>query len=122
MPQYFLAVNHDEASTAKMATMTMEDMQPMFEAVGAFNDELQEKGAWVFAGGLQGPEASTVVDATGDAPVLTDGPYSESKEFLGGFWIIEAADLDAALDWATKGSKACAGKVEVRPFQAEPQA
>lgn len=120
MPQYFLAVNHDEAGDAEMAAMTMEDMQPIFEAVSAFNDELQTQGAWVFAGGLQGAEASTVVDATGDTPVITDGPFSESKEYLGGFWIIEAADLDAALDWAKKGSKACAGKVEVRPFQAEP--
>ncbi len=120
MPQYFLAVNHDEAGAAEMATMTMEEMQPMFEAVEAFNNDLQASGAWVFAGGLQGIEASTVVDATGDAPIVTDGPFSESKEYLGGFWIIEAADLDAALDWAKRGSKACAGKVEVRPFQPEP--
>ncbi|WP_139979860.1 YciI family protein [Nocardioides litoris] len=122
MPQYFLAVNHDEAGAAEMAEMTMEQMQPIFEAVSAFNDELQEQGAWVFAGGLQDHAATTVVDATGDAPVVTDGPFSESKEYLGGFWIIEAADLDAALAWAAKGSKACAGKVEVRPFQAEPEA
>lgn len=121
MPQYFLAVNHDEAGDAEMATMTMEDMQPIFEAVDAFNTELQESGSWVFAGGLQGKESSTVVDATGDTPIVTDGPFSESKEYLGGFWIIEAADLDAALDWAKKGSRACAGKVEVRPFQLEPE-
>jgi hypothetical protein len=121
MPQYFLAVNHDEAGDAAMAAMTMDDMQPIIEAVGAFNAELQEAGAWVFAGGLQDRDTSTVVDATGDAPIVTDGgPFSESKEYLGGFWIIEAADLDAALRWATKGSRACAGKVEVRPFQAEP--
>lgn len=120
MPQYFLAVNHDEASQAEMAEMTMEDMQPMFEAVGAFNAELQASGSWVFAGGLQTHDATTVVDNTGEAAVVTDGPFSESKEYLGGFWIIEAADLDAALDWAKKGSKACAGPVEVRPFQDEP--
>lgn len=122
MPQYFLAVNHDEAGAAEMAEMTMEDMQPLFEAVAAFNTDLQESGAWVFAGGLQDREASTVVDNTGEKAIVTDGPFSESKEYLGGFWIIEAADLDAALDWAKKGSKACAGKVEVRPFQAEPEA
>lgn len=121
MPQYFLAVNHDEAGDAAMAEMAMEQMQPIFEAVDAFNTELQEAGAWVFAGGLQDRESSTVVDATGEKPVVTDGPFSESKEYLGGFWIIEAADLDAALAWATKGSKACAGKVEVRPFQPEPE-
>ncbi|MEO9322518.1 YciI family protein [Nocardioides sp. C4-1] len=119
MPNYFLAVNHDENGAAEMAEMTMEQMQPIFEAVDAFNTELQEQGAWVFAGGLQTHDATTVVDNTGDAAVVTDGPFSESKEYLGGFWIIEAADLDAALEWAKLGSKACQGKVEVRPFQAE---
>ncbi len=122
MPQYFLAVNHDEADTAEMGEMTPEQMQPIFEAVDAFNTELRDAGAWVFAGGLMPVELSTVVDARGDTPVITDGPYSESKEYLGGFWIIEAADLDAALEWARKGSKACAGRVEVRPFQPEPEA
>ena len=120
MPQYFLAVNHDEADSARLQALTPEEMQPMFEAVGAFNEQLQEAGAWVFAGGLEGIESSTVVDATGERPVVTDGPFSESKEFLGGFWVIEAADLDAALDWATRGSRACRGRVEVRPFQSEP--
>jgi hypothetical protein len=122
MPQYFLAVNHDEAEAARLSAMTPEEMQPMFEAVGAFNDRVQEAGAWVFAGGLEGVESSTVVDGTGERPVLTDGPYSESKEFLGGFWIIEAADLDAALAWAVEGSRACGGRVEVRPFQSGPEA
>ncbi|WP_134768235.1 YciI family protein [Nocardioides sp. 1609] len=117
MSQYFLAVNHDEASIAEMETMTVEDMQPMFEAVGAFNEKLRAEGAWLFAGGLQTHDATTVVDNTGEAPVVTDGPFSESKEYLGGFWIIEAADLDAALDWAKQGSRACGGPVEVRPFQ-----
>ena len=122
MPQYFLAVNHDEADVAAMAAMTMEEMQPMFEAVGAYNELLRAEGAWVFAGGLEDRDSSTVVDNTGETAVITDGPYSESKEYLGGFWVIEAADLDAALDWAKKGSKACDGKVEVRPFQGEPEA
>lgn len=120
MPQYLLSVHHDEAGTAEMAEMTMEDMQPLFEAVDAFNTRLQEQGSWVFAGGLMPIEQSTCVDASGDgAPVVTDGPFSESKEYLGGFWIIEAADLDAALDWAAQGSAACQGKVEVRPLQGE---
>ena len=122
MPQYFLAVNHDEAGDAAMAAMTMADLQPVFEAVDAFNTELREAGAWVFAGGLEPRESSSVVDASGETPVVTDGPFSESKEYLGGFWVIEAADLAAAQEWAAKGSRACAGKVEVRPFQAEPQA
>ena len=120
MSQYFLAVNHDEADTEKMAALSPEEMQVMFDAVGAFNDQLRAEGAWVFAGGLHPVEASTVVDGTGDAPEITDGPFSESKEYLGGFWVIEAADLDAALAWASAGSKACGGPVEVRPFQDEP--
>jgi hypothetical protein len=117
MSQYFLAVNHDENDADAMAEMTMEDMHPIFEAVDAFNEKLKAEGAWLFAGGLQTHDATTVVDHTGETAVVTDGPFSESKEYLGGFWIIEAADLDAALEWAKQGSKACQGKVEVRPFQ-----
>lgn len=116
MSHYFLAVNHDENDAAEMANMTMEQMQPIFEAVDAFNEELKAAGAWVFAGGLQPHEATTTVDNTGETAIVTDGPYAESKEYLGGFWIIEAADLDAALDWAKRGSRACQGRVEVRPF------
>jgi hypothetical protein len=71
----------------------------------------------VFAGGLHSPNTATVVDGTGDEPVTTDGPFSEAKEQIGGFWVIEAADLDEALALAARGSKACRGKVEVRPFQ-----
>ncbi|WP_323794056.1 YciI family protein [Nocardioides sp.] len=122
MSQYFLAVNHGPADVARMAQLSPSEMQEIFTAVDAFNTDLQDQGAWVFAGGLQPAEMSTVVDNTGSEPIVTDGPYAESKEYLGGFWVIEAADLDAALAWATKGSRACAGKVEVRPFQDEPEA
>jgi hypothetical protein len=119
MSQYFLSVHHDEAGQAAMEQLTEADMQRMFSQVDAFNTKLQAEGAWVFAGGLMPIEQSTCVDATGDKPVVTDGPFAESKEYLGGFWIIEAADLDAALAWAAEGSRACEGKVEVRPFQGE---
>ena len=122
MAQYLLSVMHDETETAEMEAMTPEDMQPIFEAVNAFNDKLQESGAWVFAGGLQTHDATTSVDNTGSELVVTDGPFVETKEYIGGFWIIEAPDLDAALRWAAEGSKACAGRVEVRPFQEEPGA
>ena len=118
MTQYMLSVHHDEADVAEMAQLTAEQVQPVFEAVDRFNQELQDAGAWVFAGGLMPIEQSTTVDATGAKPIVTDGPFAESKEYLGGFWIIEAADLDAALDWAARGSAACQGRVEVRPFQA----
>ena len=119
MSQYLLSVHHDPADDARMAAMTPEEIQPIIDGVEQFNQKLQAEGAWVFAGGLMPIEQASTVDATGAEPVVTDGPFAESKEYLGGFWVIEAPDLDAALDWATQGSKACQGKVEVRPFQAE---
>src|SRR6476469_4821951 len=84
--------------------------------IDTFNDRLQADGHWVFAGGLGSPDPATVVDNRGDEVVFTDGPFVESKEYLAGFWIIEAPDLDVVLKLATEGSKACNRKVEVRPF------
>jgi hypothetical protein len=112
MSQYLLSVHHDYAEQLP----SVEEMQPAFDAVERFNEKLQAEGAWVFAGGLQPPDRATTVDNTGDRPIVSDGPYAESKEYLGGFWVIEAPDLDAALALATEASKACRGKVEVRPF------
>jgi len=86
------------------------------DAIDAFNEGLQAGGHWVFAGGLTSPSTATVVDNRGDEVLFTDGPFVESKEYLAGFWIIEAPDLDVALKLATAGSKACNRKVEVRPF------
>ena len=87
-------------------------------AINAFNDNrLKAEGRWVFAGGLASPGTATVVDNRDGEPVFTDGPYVESKEYLAGFWIIEAPDLDTALSLAAEGSKACNRKIEVRPFQ-----
>ena len=103
-------------SEARMAEMTPAQMQEVFAAVDAFNTEVKEQGAWVFAGGLQPLEMSTVVDNTGAQPVITDGPYAESKEYLGGFWIIEASDLDAALEWGRRTVAAIGLPIEVRPF------
>lgn len=85
-------------------------------AIDVFNDRLQAEGYWLFAGGLGSPEAATVVDNRGGQPLLTDGPFVETKEYLIGFWIIEAPDLDVALELAAEGSRACNRKVEVRPF------
>lgn len=85
-------------------------------AIGAFNDRLRAGNYWVFADGLAAPSAATVVDARGEEPVFTDGPFLESKEFLAGFWVIEAADLDVALRLAAEGSKICNRRVELRPF------
>jgi hypothetical protein len=87
-------------------------------AIDAFNDDrLKAEGYWVFAGGLAAPGTATVVDSREGEPVFTDGPFLESKEYLAGFWIIEAPDLDVALKLAVEGSKACNRKIEVRPFQ-----
>jgi hypothetical protein len=116
MSQYFLSVHHAEGDDEAMAAMTPDDMQRLFTQVDAFNTKLQAEGAWLFAGGLMPIEQSTCVDATGEKPVITDGPFAESKEYLGGFWIIEAPDLDTAIRLAAEGSKACRGKVEVRAF------
>ena len=85
-------------------------------AIDTFNEGLQRDGHWVFAGGLAGPDASTVIDGRPAEPLITDGPFIEAKEFLVGFWIIDAADLDEALHLAASGSKACNRRVEVRPF------
>ncbi len=113
MTQYLLSVHGVEGAPAP----DPEAMQAMFAAVNAFNDEVKAAGAWVFAGGLEPPETATVVRAGEGDTVITDGPFAESKEQIGGFWVIEAPDLDAALAWAEKGSRACENPVEVRPFQ-----
>jgi hypothetical protein len=95
------------------------DIEAIMRDVDAFNEETKQKGAWVFAGGLHEPSTSTVLRAQGDEVLTTDGPYVEGKEFLGGFNIIQAADLDEALEWGRKLARATRLPVEVRPFQAE---
>jgi hypothetical protein len=105
--QYLVSVIFDQAGLA-----TPEEMA----AIDVFNDRLVTEGHWVFAGGLGAPDTATVIDNRGGEAMFTDGPFLESKEYLAGFWIIEAADLDVALKLAAEGSKACNRKVEVRPF------
>src|SRR6266550_303520 len=85
-------------------------------AIDVFNDRLQAEGYWVFAGGLGAPSTATVIDGRGAEAMFSDGPFVETKEWLSGFWIIEAPDLDVALKLAAAGSKACNRRVEVRPF------
>ena len=105
--QYLLSVIHDPAGLN-----TPDEMA----AIDVFNDRLQAEGHWVFAGGLASPDTATVIDNRGGEAMVTDGPFLESKEYLGGFWVIEAPDLDVALKLAAEGSKQCNRKVEVRPF------
>ena len=105
--QYLVSVITDTTTLA-----TPDEMA----AIDVFNDRLQAEGHWVFAGGLAAPSSATVIDNRGADAMFTDGPFLESKEYLAGFWVMEAADLDAALKLAAAGSKACNRKVEVRPF------
>lgn len=117
MTQYLLAVHSVEGETP-----SAEDMEQAYKAVDVFNEELQATGAWVFAGGLHPADTATVVRVTNGEVLTTDGPFTETKEQLGGFWIVTAPDLDAALGLAAKGAVACGAPVEVRPFQDMPEA
>jgi len=105
--QYLVSVIHDSADLASADEMA---------AIDVFNDRMTAEGHWVFAGGLAAPSSATVIDNRGEEAMFTDGPFLESKEYLAGFWIMEAADLDVALKLAAEGSKACNRKIEVRPF------
>ena len=105
--QYLVSVIDDTAGLA-----TPDEMA----AIDVFNDLLKAEGHWVFAGGLAAPSSATVIDNRGEEAMVTDGPFLESKEYLAGFWIMEAADLDLALKLAAEGSRACNRKIEVRPF------
>lgn len=113
MSQYLLSVHYVDGVGATPA----EEMEAAFADVDAFNTILQEQNRWVFAGGLHEPSTATVVRVSEGERLITDGPFAEAKEQLGGFWVIECADLDEALDWAAKASVACKAPVEVRPFQ-----
>jgi hypothetical protein len=105
--QYLVSVIDDKTNSA-----TPDEMA----AIHAFNERLQAEAHWVFAGGLAAPSSATVIDNRGEEAMFTDGPFLESKEYLAGFWIIQAPDLDMALKLATEGSKACNRKIEVRPL------
>ena len=116
MPQYLISVWHDDEYDLDFTTPEAQRIGPK---VGAVNDEMTATGTWVFGGGLVPASSATVLRSTGGDVSMTDGPYAETKEQMGGFWVIEAADLDAALEWGRKCAAACEGPVEVRPFQSE---
>ena len=107
MMQYLVGVIDDKTGLA-----TTDEMA----AIDVFNDRLRAEGHWVFAGGLAAPSTATDIDNRGEEPIFADGPFLESKEYVAGFWVMEAADLDVALKLAAAGSKACNRKVEVRPI------
>jgi hypothetical protein len=114
MPQYLISVWHDENYEVDFSTP---EAQRRVAQVGAFNDELQKAGAWVFAAGLHPASSATVVRSSDGQVSMTDGPYAETKEQMGGFWMIDAPDLDAALAWGGRAAAASGGPVEVRPAQ-----
>ncbi|HEX8093967.1 YciI family protein [Jatrophihabitans sp.] len=115
MKQYLLSVHMVEG--AEMPPP--ETVERMYADVDQYNARLQAEGAWVFAGGLHPADTATVVRMQDGELLTTDGPFAETKEHLGGFWVIKAPDLDAALAWAADATKACGAPVEVRPFQDE---
>jgi hypothetical protein len=116
MTHYLLAV-HGAGEVDEFANYgSKEEMDKAFAATAAFNDQLRADGYWVFAGGLQSASTATVVDGRAESPVMTDGPYLETKEVLAGFWVIDAPSREVALEIAAGASKACGGEVEVRPF------
>jgi hypothetical protein len=94
-----------------------EVLEPIMRDLAALNDEMRAAGAWVFAGGLHDPSTATVVRSRDEEFVVTDGPFAEGKEFLGGFTIVRAPDLDAALEWGRRLARASTLPVEVRPFR-----
>ncbi len=118
MTQYLMSVY----STPDDEMPAPEVMEQLIRDVDVFNDKLKAEGAWVFAGGLHPADTATVVRVQDDDVLTTDGPFAEAKEQIGGFWVIEASDLDAALAWAAEATVACQAPVEVRPFQDEPEA
>jgi hypothetical protein len=117
MTQYLLSVHMVEGEPEPPP----ETIEQMYKDVDAVNDEIKAAGAWVFAGGLHPANTATVVRVENGEVLTTDGPFAETKEQLGGFWVIEAPDLDGALSWAAKATKACQAPVEVRPFQEDPE-
>lgn len=117
MPRYMLSVFGPVERGEFGDYPSKEAMLEAFADTGAFNDTLEREGHFVFADGLEAATTATTVDGRGEKPIFTDGPYLESKEHIGGFWVIEASDLDEALGLAAEASRACRGRVEVRPFQ-----
>lgn len=115
--QYLMSVYYVEGEE----TPSDEVIQQMYQDVEALNQKMQDQKVWVFGGGLHTPDTATVVRSEDNEILTTDGPFPEAKEQIGGFWIIETENLDAALDWASQATVACRGPVEIRPFQDEPE-
>ncbi|MGY1773345.1 YciI family protein [Blastococcus sp. SYSU D00813] len=120
MTQYLLSLPHDSAEEPTMASMDPADLEAAMAAAGAFLEELTAAGALVFAGGLHPPSTAVTVDHTGDDLVRAEGPYTQAPEYLGGLWVVEAPDQEAAVAWAAKAAEALGARIEVRAFQEVP--
>ncbi len=120
MSQFFLSLPHDSAEEPTMAEMDPAELERVMADVGAFNNDLVEQGAFVHAGGLMPPSSAVTVDGSSGQPVRNSGPFTTAPEYLGGFWIIEAADEDAAVGWAGRAACALGTRVEVRALQEAP--
>ena len=120
MSQYLLTVPHDSDEEPTMETMDPAELEAAMAATGAIIEELKSTGAFVFAGGLMPPSSAITVDNTGESLSTEDGPFVEAPEYVGGFWVIDVADEDAAVAWAARASKALGGRIEVRAFQVPP--
>ncbi len=116
MKQYLMGVYHPDVTPQSPPP---DNLDQIMRDVGALNEELRSAGAWVFAGGLHPSSTATVLRSDGDDVLVTDGPFIEAREHIGGFWVIKAPDLDAALEWGRKATRACRAPIEVRPFQEE---
>jgi hypothetical protein len=116
MTHYLLSVHSVEGEARE--PMTDEEMAQSHKQLGTLEQEMKSAGAWVYSGRLHGPDTATVVRVAGGEVVTTDGPFVESREHLGGFYIIQAADLDAALAWASRVTGVIRVPIEVRPFEA----
>jgi len=114
MAQYMLSVHSVEGEARE--PMGDEEMKEMMGRIGELEAELKSTGAWVYSGRLHDPDTATVVRVSGGEVLTTDGPFAESKEHLGGFYVIEADHLDDALAWASKVTAAINAPIEVRPL------
>ncbi|WP_433327820.1 YciI family protein [Spirillospora sp. CA-294931] len=113
MKKYLLAVQFDESAPSPPEEETRAQMARTTKVT----EEMRAAGSWVFVGGLVGSSATTVVRPQDGLTTMTDGPFAESKEQLGGFWVVLCEDLDQALAWAEKCALACGAPIEVRPFE-----
>jgi hypothetical protein len=114
MSQYLLSVHTGEGEGHGPGSP--EEASAFMERINALEADMRSSGVFVFTGGLHGPDAATVVRSVDGEFVMTDGPFVESKEHIGGFYVINADDLDAALAWAGKVVDAINAPIEVRPF------